>query len=188
MTKAIHLEASMVPAHLRGDYTGRKFRAVVCETVRIPATANRWDEGSRDSYYAVELAGGARVPYAGQGGPVRENLIALQPGYAVVCHSIVCGRDTGLTFYVHPQNAATMLPARVELTPTEGIVLRATCAYKASHNGRDRYQIASDNCDGAFPTRDDWNAAKQTLAAKGLLTKAGAITPAGKNAVNGSAR
>ncbi len=33
-----------------------------------------------------------------------------------------------------------------------------------------------------IPTRDEWNAAKTTLISKGLLNKAGAVTPAGRNA------
>jgi hypothetical protein len=183
MTKAIHLEPNMVPTHLRGDYTGRKFRAVVCESVQIPADAGRWDGGSRDAYHVVALTDGTW-----RGLRPRGCAVPLQPGYAIVCHSIAMGTDAGLTFYVHPANATAMLPAHVELTLIEEIVLRATCAYKASHGGRDRYQIASEDSAGdAFPTRDAWDRAKQTLAARGLLTKAGAITPAGRNAINGRA-
>ena len=34
-----------VPKHLRGDYTGRKFRAVVTNEVTIPSDAGTWDGG-----------------------------------------------------------------------------------------------------------------------------------------------
>ena len=46
--QTIHLEPSQVPAALRGAYDGRKFKAVVCESVEIPVTAGLWDGGSRD--------------------------------------------------------------------------------------------------------------------------------------------
>jgi hypothetical protein len=40
---ATYLDVRMVPAQLRGDYTGKKFKAVVCESVTIPMTAGLWD-------------------------------------------------------------------------------------------------------------------------------------------------
>jgi hypothetical protein len=91
----------------------------------------------------------------------------------------------GLTFYVHPDNAAKLLPAPTEVSEVDKLVLRATASYKSSYMGRDRYDMAkNDRRDGSpFPTRDEWNACKVSLACRGLLTKAGAITPAGRNAL-----
>jgi hypothetical protein len=90
----------------------------------------------------------------------------------------------GLTFYVHPQNAAALLPApSAELSEHEQIVLNATCSLKSSHNGRDRYQMACEHYSrDPLMTREQWNLAKASLQAKGLLNKAGAVTVAGKNA------
>jgi hypothetical protein len=96
----------------------------------------------------------------------------------------------GLTFYVHPDNAAKLLPAPgAELSAHESIVLQATCSYKSSYNGRDRYSMAHDDArwgkPGAlesFPTREQWQQAKDSLIAKGLLAKNGAVTPKGRNA------
>jgi hypothetical protein len=34
----------------------------------------------------------------------------------------------------------------------------------------------------SFPTREQWQAAKDSLISKGLLNKAGAVTPKGRNA------
>jgi hypothetical protein len=92
----------------------------------------------------------------------------------------------GLTFYVHPDNATKLLPApQAELTAFEKIVLSATASYKSSYAGMDRYEMARRDCRNGtpFPTRDDWALAKQTLINLGLLNKAGAITPAGRNAI-----
>jgi hypothetical protein len=51
----IHLEPNQVPAYLRGSYNGRKFKAVVTETVTIPSDAGVWGGGSRDLYSYVML-------------------------------------------------------------------------------------------------------------------------------------
>lgn len=199
--REIHLDRNMIPAHLRRNYTGRQFAAIVTETTTIPALAGLWSGGTRDSYVIVRLADGAELP-----APVHQGLhpddkarrdtpIKLEPGIAVVRHTIFCGKDHGLTFYVHPADAAQLLPApSAELTPHESIVLKATTTYKASYGGLSRYQLAKRDAtgyanhvkvpDGAtFPTPQEWETAKASLIAKGLLNKAGAITTAGRNAV-----
>jgi hypothetical protein len=190
----IHLEPSQVPAHLRGEYSGKKFQARVCETVSIPADAGLWSGGSRNEFFAVDIVTGEGVPFPGQdshpfdrGNEARS--VALVPGIAVVEHSTSCGQDMGLRFYVHPSNAATLLPApSAELTATERLVLIATRSFKASYGGRDRYDMARDEmawrADAPpFPSRGDWDSAKALLTSKGLLNKAGAITVAGRNAI-----
>jgi hypothetical protein len=189
----IYLDARMVPAQLRGDYAGKKFKAVVTESVIVPMTAGLWDGGSRDLYYAIGLETGRNVEMPGQRlAPTNERRtynVALEPGIAIVEHSTFCGQDAGLTFYVHPDNAAKLLPAPVELSPVERLVLVATASLKSSYAGRDRYTMAQDeyHCrkvlgDSPYPSREEWNATKAALAARGFLNKAGAITPAGRNA------
>jgi hypothetical protein len=191
---AIHLDPKLVPSSLRGSYSGKTFKAIVTETVTIPADAGLWNDGSRDSYSGIMLESGRSFSLGMQAAAPwdnsrRELTVNLAPGQAIVRSSMFCGSDMGLTFYVHPQNAAALLPApSAELTDHEKIVLEATCSLKSSYGGRDRYQMAC--CDhlgnpyGTLPkmTRDDWNAAKASLQTKGLLNKAGAITVAGKNA------
>ena len=59
----------------------------------------------------------------------------------MVEHTIFCGKDHGLTFYVHPDSAAKLLPSEsVELTPNQKLVLNATASLKSSYNGKDRYE------------------------------------------------
>jgi hypothetical protein len=53
--------------------------------------------------------------------------------------------------------------------------------------GKDRYDMAMDDAryagEKTFPSREQWNAAKQALIEAGYLNKAGAITVKGKNAL-----
>jgi hypothetical protein len=189
---AIYLEPALVPASLRGGYAGKMFKAVVCTEATIPIDAGLWSGGSREVYTAIEFATGRQASFPGQDeapwGARQERTVKLEPGLAVVRHSMFCGKDMGLTFYLHPANAAQLLPApSAELTKYEKLVLHATCSFKSSYGGRDRYQMAQ--CDArygkdfqSFPTREQWDAAKQSLIAKGLLNKAGAVTVAGRNA------
>ena len=188
----VYLDPAQVPAALRGSYAGKKFSAVVTETMTIPADAGLWSDGSRDTYTAIEMnTGNSAAAINHNASPWNasraEREVTLKPGFCVVRRTMFRGKDFGLTFYIHPENAAKLLPApAAELTENERIVLEATRSLKSSYNGRDRYQMACiDSLPyGALPkmTRTEYSAAKETLREKGLLTKAGAITPAGRNA------
>lgn len=190
----IHLDPKMVPAAMRGAYNGQKFTAVVCTETTIPSDAGLWDGGSRDTFYAIEMETGAQVAIPGQNSAPWDNgradrTVALRPGFALVRRSMFRGKDMGMTFYLHPDNAAKLLPApAAELTAHESLVLSATCSYKASYGGMNRYEMAKRDCEynperkAAFPTIEQWETAKQSLIAKGLLNKAGAVTVAGRNA------
>ena len=202
----IYLENTQVPAHLRGNYSGRKFSAIVTDTITISSHDGLWDGGSRTTYSLVNIETGESVPASDNMSAPWDNTrqdrtVTLRPGFAAIRHSIFCGKDMGLTFYVHPDNAAKLLPApAAELSPYECTVLEATCSKKSHYMGKDRYQMAKDDCvdwngqpreygrrdygigDLPFPTREQWNAAKDSLISKGLLNKAGAVTVKGRNA------
>ncbi len=189
MQNAIYLEPKLVPAVLRQGYQGTKFKAVVCESVTIPMDAGLWSGGSRDHFSVVSLEHGTRVipgqelaPWARERG---ERTIELNPSIVVVEHSIFCGKDMGLTFYVHPQAATKLLPPpATELSATEKLVLESR-GYKSSYMGKDRYQMMLANArysNAPFPTRQEWTAAEQSLIGQGYLNKAGAITVKGRNA------
>ena len=196
--QTIYLETNQVPPALRGGYDGKKFAARVVESVSVPSDAGLWSGGSRDVYTLIELASGVRHPMPGQSaspfdGARQERTVTLKPGFAIVRHSTFCGKDMGLTFYVHPDNAATLLPApAAALSPVEKLILKYTKERKASYNGRDRYDMAADDMRygsrgigetgiETMPTRDEWDAAKAALISGGYLNKAGAITVKGKN-------
>lgn len=188
------LEKNQVPQHLRGDYSGNKFRAESCTEVTIPMDAGLWSGGSRETYRHVRLSDGAMVDAVNHNeapwGNRKERTIKLEPGFCVVKHIIFCGKDLGLAFYVHPDDVAKILPApSVDLTENEKTVLWATCSFKSSYGGRDRYEMARENKSPywqkdapKFMSRDEWNAAKASLVASGHLSANGAITPKGRNA------
>jgi len=194
---AIYLDPAMVPSTLRGRYSGKSFKAIVCTEMTIPADAGLWSGGSRDTFTVICAYTGKTVNMPGQyaapwDSSRREQKIAMVSGAIVVEHSIFCGKDLGLTFYVHPDNAAKLLPAPTgDLTAIEKLVLVYTAHRKSSYMGKDRYAMAVDdarygygeNRDKLAPTRAQWDEAKAALITRGLLNKAGAITPAGRNAI-----
>ena len=116
----IKLNCKDVPKYLKGlfGYTGRKFRLVVCTEVHIPMTAGLWSGGSREEYQVVRLADGCGIePVNHNASPFnagrRDTNVRLEPGIAVVRQSDFCGKNMGLTFYVHPENATPLLPREV---------------------------------------------------------------------------
>ena len=196
--QTIYLDANQIPPALRGAYSGKKFAARVSESVTVPSDAGLWSGGSRDVYTLIELASGVQHPMPGQSASPfdsarQERIVALKPGFAIVRHSTFCGKDMGLTFYVHPENAAALLPApTADLSPVARLVLKYTKERKASYNGQDRYDMAASDMSygghaikalgvDTMPTRDAWNDAKASLIADGYLNKAGAITTKGRN-------
>jgi hypothetical protein len=193
MQQPIYLDPKMVPAQLRGSYNGKMFKAYVCTETTIPSDAGIWGGGSRNKYYAINFSTGEIVPFPGQNSAPwdssRHDLkVTIEPGIAVVCHTIFSGKDLGLTFYMHPDNATKLLPPPTELSEREAIVLDATASLKSSYNGKDRFEMKREDWsypwrnNPPFMSRDQWEVAKTSLIAKGLLNKAGAITVNGRNA------
>lgn len=198
----IYLEQNQVPPILRGGYAGKKYRAEICETFTIPSDAGLWSGGSRDTYRLVSLDTGESVAAVNHNASPwdkrREEISGnLRPGVAIVKHCIFCGKDMGLTFYIHPDNAQKLLPAPAdEITGHRKTVLMATRNFKSSYGGMDRYDMAKRECQyqtackrfglenpGEFPSRAQWDQAKAELIATGHLNKAGAITTKGRNAI-----
>lgn len=179
MPGPIHLDPNAVPEVLRGNYTGRKYQVQVTERVHIPTTAGLWDGGSRDTYRAIRIADGREIGLSDQmnapwSAARQGREVILEPGVAVIRHSIIRGKDAGLLFYLHRSDAAPLLPAKVELTDLERKVLNIIGAIKSTYR-RDaaRRDSISDR---------DYDTAVESLRAQGLVNKAGAITVAGKNA------
>jgi hypothetical protein len=168
----IYLDAKDVPAYLRGNYTGKRFSVNISTQGIVPTD-------SYDTYKIVELATGRSV-LIGDPSTAWERgkqSFAMQPGFLVIQHS-----RFGLIFTVHPDDATKFLPRAETLTPFEYIVLNATVRYKSSCNGRDRYEMAKTSYSNTpYPTRAEWECAKQSLIARKLLNRAGAVTTNGRN-------
>lgn len=184
------LEPKNVPASLRGDYNGKKFSVVVAETVTIPADAGLWSGGSRDLYsfatfdHSGLLPGQNAAPWDKER---KDYTVKLEPSFVVCRHTYFCGKDLGLTFYVHPEAVTKLLPAPVDegLTEYEKIVIKGTRIFKSHYAGMDRYEMTRRDCaysgEHNFPSRKAWDAAKAELIKKGYLNARGAITVKGKN-------
>lgn len=172
------------------DYNGRSFKV---ETFGGPMRLDSyWEGGSRDYYAIVNMNTGKvkQVPENGtpwSGKPWR--ISKLPPNFAVVrSHR---GRFQEITIYVNPENISKMLPAPEELPWAEKVVLAATRSFKSSYMGRDRRDMANREMENIFAkdlgsthiSKQEWDAAKQSLIQKGMLNKAGAITDKGRNAI-----
>ena len=188
MKDTIHIDRNDVPRNLMNafpGYNGRMFKIRPSESVRL--TGLYWDGGSRDEYKAVNLNTGETSGVEHDhtlppqfGGPSRTPKVEIPEGVVIVKHSIFCGKDMGLTFYVNPVNVTKMLPAPMEISEHEKIVLTYTKSLKSSYSGIKNYRFhEASRAEGI--TLDEWNTAKESCIQKKLLNKRGAITIKGRN-------
>lgn len=180
MSDYVYLDANQVPPYLRGTYLGKSFKARAVTELHINGQAGVWDHGSRETYHAVRLADGKQLPLIDHNAApwdmaARKDIVAkVEPGIAIVRHSMYCGKDMGLTFYIHPDNITAMLPKPVELTTEEKQVLYVT----RSLISRARKEELERN---RFPMAQ-YDSVIASLIAKGLLAPNKAITTKGRNA------
>jgi len=175
----IYLDPAQVPAHLRGGYTGKKFKAELVETVTVPAEAGLWSGGSRDVYFALDLSTGERKSVTDTFSAPWDNRqsqkIALKSGFAVVRRQTFQGVDLGLTFYLLPSDAAPLLPPPAEeLTETELTVLAIIRGLKSGYRAEEYRRKGISEA--------EVEAIKAGLIRREYLNKAGAITTKGRNA------
>lgn len=93
------------------NYTGRKFnlesRGGKCYFYDL-----NWSGGTKSEYIIIELSSLEIKPVTALAPWIeyKEGLgIEIPSGFMVVCHSIFCGQDIGLTFYINPQDASKLL-------------------------------------------------------------------------------
>lgn len=191
-----HISPSQVPAELKKvlekafglpwqKYRTTQFSFVVTPTVEIVGL--QWHGGSGNAYVAVKLDTMEMKPLVDHR-PWPQNEYAMPPmnippGVAIVKQSTFRGKNHGVTFYIHPDNAPEMLPApeESELDRDQKIVLVATRTFKPSYGGIKNFRLdRARKQTGITPER--WETAKASLIANGYLTKAGALSPKGRNA------
>ena len=98
------------------DYNGRKYRVKVFEGPK--EIRSYWSEGSRDFYAFINM----ETKEAGEihsNHPVYEpnqpnTLKELPINVALICHTIFCGKDIGVTIYVRPENMPLLLGKGIE--------------------------------------------------------------------------
>lgn len=167
------------------DYSGRKFKLEPFPSTGM-SLHSYWSGGSRNYFAFAHLDTRKATESVPQNGTVFDGenykVTHLPENVALVEHSYFCGKDLGLTIYVGEENLVKMIPASVELTVDEKIVLAATRAYKASYGGVSNVRFKEAR--GATGiTLIRWDEAKASCVAKRLLDKRGAITNEGKNAI-----
>lgn len=179
--RAVHLEARTLPDIARRalaasfpSYKGRKFTLRFEDQVEVN---NIWQDGSKTDTVFVRLDNFERYvpPDTYRTGTLT---VRIPEGIVAVQHTIFRGDDMGIDFIV-PESASRLFPMpSAELTTDERIVLVATAELVSSA------RFAEANSKTGI-TQDRWSAAKATLIGRKLLNKAGAITPAGLNAIEG---
>ena len=178
MGTVLHLTRAQVPAVIRNacpDYHGPNWKVRVTESVSLTDTIP--DGGTWSKYAAVNLSTGKVSPPNPRAiGNPREPTVDLPVGVAVVEHAHFCGKDTGCTIHLRPENAAPLLPSGPSATPAQRAVLEATAAYKSSYGGDKEYRRHQTSL-----SREEWEQAKAECQAAGWLNAAGAITTAGRN-------
>lgn len=88
------------------DYNGRKFK-VYAKNGKMNLNSY-WDGGSRNYFKILRLEDGSLMDVP-QNGTIFDkmnfsNTSYPAVGYAVVEHTIFCGKDLGLRLYVHPDD------------------------------------------------------------------------------------
>lgn len=163
----IHVQRKDVPGSLLGNYTGNKIKIKLCTSVSVPEDAGQWSGGSRDTYVVVQIATGNQLK--------AEGLVKLEPGFAVVRHSIFLGKDSGLTIYALPDDMTPLLKKDdgAELSEKQLKVLAICKGYKSAY----RVNAAAYN----DISLKEYEELKQSLVALGLLDTRGAVTLQGKN-------
>jgi hypothetical protein len=188
MNRVIHIEKKDVPKIFVGlfGYKGRMYRVEVCTEVEL--TNNYWSGGTKSDYLGIDLTTGITAdPQRSDYGnpftnPGNTPTVRLVEGKAIVEHSFFCGKDMGLRIYMHPDNVAKLLPAGPELQNDQKIVLCATRSLKSSYGGIKNFRFSEAKRDTRI-TWERWEKAKAELIAGKYLTRAGAITAKGRNAI-----
>jgi len=165
------------------EYTGRKFKLSTDIPDRLDSY---WDGGTRETFvfFCLDTQRHAGVksnhPLFERGNP---NVLEVLPfRILLVKHSILRGKDAGITVYANKEDLAPLLPEATQTSEDEQIVLRFTSRLKSSYNGIKNYRLHLAKRDTGI-TEERWEVAKASLIASKCLNKAGAITPKGRNAI-----
>lgn len=169
------------------DYKGQKAAVSIQPTASYDAADLTWQGGSKTEIVALRVGAGGTFqimslsvlsPWSGQswGGPIPADIMLVE-------HVIFCGKDLGIRCIVSPDSQFLLrmsLPAVVELSRDEIIVLSAHAQLKSGHYRDEAYQRAGMDVPQLKPSIE-------MLAYRGFLkvNKAGAssITVEGRNAL-----
>jgi len=185
--RAIHLNSNDPAAKAIANaafpkYNGRKFKVVI--TSGTFNLSSDWEGGSGSHYAIIRLADMkaaniSQASFVGDGYSRIGSDFTIKEGFAIVEHAHFMGHDSGITIYILEANATKLIPDKLELTPNEITVLKATQSFKSSYGGNSHYRQTESGLPMAI-----WTATVEILKGKHLLRANGAITPEGRNAIN----
>lgn len=164
-------------------YNGRMVWAEITDKIHFHST--NWDSGYHREYRIIRLADNQVVqlpdaPFL-QPSKLHEESQPIPEGFIVVVH-VNSGQRESVEIHARSEVVSPNLPAPIEVTDDERIVLIATRSLKSSYGGIKDFRFSEAQRSRGI-TRDRWDVAKASCIAKSLLNKAGAITPSGRNAV-----
>lgn len=167
------------------DYKGKMFQLKVATG---PLNMRSyWDGGSRDYWMLLNTATGVAQEMPAQHPFFDKQILGsdkveLVENVVAVQHCIFCGKDLGLTVYIHPSNATKMIGTIIKAEGDEKIVLVYTRGLKSTYAGISNFRFHSANREKGI-TQERWEVAKTSCVTKGWMNKAGAITNAGRDAI-----
>ena len=178
-----HPEVIALAQRAYPDYRGHTYRVEVKERINV---RSYWDGGTRSYFKFMRLDGSSdsvEIPAQSAFDAKIEGAesVPLVPGLTCVEHVYFCGKDAGIRVHVHPENAPRLLPAPVELTEDELVVLKYTSHLKNSYGGESNIRYTRAHAKTGI-TVERWDAAKALLIGKKLLRANGSITGEGRNA------
>jgi hypothetical protein len=166
------------------DYKGKK---VSLHTTDAPVNVQScWQGGSRSYFVFVRLdnmlASGEVPAQSAFDRPILGAEAVSLPRGVVCVERHFYGSQESITIHCPAESVNGLaLPAPVQVSREEEIVLVATRQLKSSYAGIPNYRLHEARRDTGITT-EQWEAAKAGLIVRGLLDKRGALTIAGRNA------
>ena len=143
-----------------------------------------WSEGYRDYFTFIDLST-MQLAQAPQQSAFDRQVVGLDrvklPKGIVIVVQHFMGTRKGVSIYIRNDDLnPKFLPLpKPELSEAEMKCLDATCSYKSSYAGIKNYRQSQSGLSVV-----EWESAKASLIAKGLLDKRGAVTINGRNVRN----
>jgi hypothetical protein len=166
------------------DYKGKK---VSLHPTENPINVKSyWDGGTRSYFVFVRLdnmLASGEVPAQSMFDRQIIGAEAVKLPAGVVCvERHYYGNSESITIHCPAESVNGLaLPAPVQVSRDEEIVLTATRSLKSSYAGIPNYRFHEARRDTGI-TLEQWETAKAGLISRGLLDKRGALTIAGRNA------
>ena len=163
------------------NYSGRKYKVVPQLNYWLN---NYWDGGSKEICVLVSReTGEIFAPSDDTKNPFKvlaHKSFEIPEGHFIIAHTINMGKDTGITFYVRPEEMPKDLAGGdYDLTFEQKVVLSCFFSFKSSYAGIKDYRKSEGL---ALISSQEWDNAKASLIKADYISTRNSITAKGKNA------